>query len=116
MIDREAQRTASYTGIEGILLQDQTITESMGEIIDHSFEHLAPSDQMITQTRRRLLRAAQALKAAATPPPGAANPEIYCRPRGGDYLAAADADWIQAYEDQRAALTNRVGPTKAAAE
>ena len=29
-------------------MQDQAVTESMGEITDHEFEHLAPSDQMIT--------------------------------------------------------------------
>ena len=57
MIDREAQRNnAIYTGIDGIHLQDQAITESMGPIVDHAFEHLAPSDIMITRTRRRLLR------------------------------------------------------------
>jgi hypothetical protein len=55
-IDREAQRNdVIYTGISYIHMQDQAITESMGEIVDHSFEHLAPSDQMITRTRRRLL-------------------------------------------------------------
>ena len=57
-MDREAQRTNQiYSGIDGIHLQDQAITESMGPIVDHTFEHLGPSDQMITRTRRRLLRA-----------------------------------------------------------
>ena len=42
-----------YTGITHIHMQDQAITESMGDIVDHDFEHLAPSDQMITRTRRR---------------------------------------------------------------
>jgi hypothetical protein len=36
--------------------------ESMGPITDHGFEHLAPSDQMITRTRRRLLIAARSLR------------------------------------------------------
>jgi hypothetical protein len=49
-------------GIDGIHLQDQAITESMGPIVDHEWEHLAPSDQMITRTRRRLLMAARALR------------------------------------------------------
>ena len=30
MIDREAQKTKSFTGIAGIHQQDQAITESMG--------------------------------------------------------------------------------------
>ncbi len=60
-INRDLQRAGvSYTGIDGIQLQDQAVQESMGAITDHTFEHLAPSDQMITQTRRRLIRAARA--------------------------------------------------------
>jgi hypothetical protein len=31
-------------------LQDQAVTESMGPITDYGFEHLVPSDQMITRT------------------------------------------------------------------
>ena len=62
-MDRAAQRSkAIYSGIDGIHLQDQAITESMGPIVDHACEHLAPSDQMITRTRRRLLMAARALR------------------------------------------------------
>ena len=62
-MDREAQSSnAIYSGIDGIHLQDQAITESMGPVTDHAFEHLAPSDQMITRTRRRLLMAARALR------------------------------------------------------
>ena len=34
--------------ITGINLQDQAVAESMGEIVDRTEEHLAPSDQMIT--------------------------------------------------------------------
>ena len=45
-MDREAQRrNAIYSGIDGIHLQDQAITESMGPVTDFGFEHLAPSDQ-----------------------------------------------------------------------
>ena len=70
LIDREAQRNdVIYTGITHIAMQDQAITESMGEIVDHTWEHLAPSDQMITRTRRRLLMAARALRDKAVVPP-----------------------------------------------
>ena len=44
LLDREMQRTQSFTGIEGIHVQDQCVTESMGAIVDRSLEHLAPSD------------------------------------------------------------------------
>ena len=62
LIDREAQRTASYTGIPGIHQQDQAITESMGTIYDRSHEHLGTSDAMVIRTRRRVINAAKALR------------------------------------------------------
>jgi len=60
LIDRDAQSSnALYTGINNIHLQDQAVTESMGAVTDHAFEHLGPSDQMIARTRRRLVQAAR---------------------------------------------------------
>jgi phthalate 4,5-dioxygenase len=86
LIDRDAQRNdVIYTGITQIHMQDQAITESMGPIVDHSFEHLAPSDQMITRTRRRLLLAARALRDHGTAPRASTRP-MYTRA-----LAAASA-------------------------
>src|SRR5262249_25081971 len=61
LIDREAQRTVSYSGIADIFSQDSAVTESMGEITDRTLEHLAPSDRIIIVTRRRLLDAVRAL-------------------------------------------------------
>src|SRR5215469_2943284 len=77
-IDRDAQsRNALYSGIDNIHLQDQAVTESMGAITDHAFEHLGPSDQMIARTRRRLLQAARALRGNGTPPPGIEDPTVF---------------------------------------
>ena len=73
-INREAQSKDSYTGIAGIFHQDQAMTESMGEVVDRSFEHLGPSDHMITQTRRRLLLAARVLADEGVAPPGVEDP------------------------------------------
>ncbi len=107
-IDREAQRNdVIYTGISHIHMQDQAITESMGDIVDHSFEHLAPSDQMITRTRRRLLVAARALREKGVMPPGVDNPGIYMQARSGEAVLAAD-DWQAAYRDR---LPHVVRPT-----
>jgi phenylpropionate dioxygenase-like ring-hydroxylating dioxygenase large terminal subunit len=65
MVDREKQRRNSgmddFTGIQGIHLQDQAVTESEGPLYDRSTEHLASSDMMIIRARRRLLMAAHAL-------------------------------------------------------
>jgi hypothetical protein len=70
LLNRDFQRNGSFTGIKGIGIQDEAVTESMGPIVDHTVEHLAPSDQMITRTRRRLLMAARALRDKGTLPPG----------------------------------------------
>ena len=56
LIDRDMQKNVNYTGIQGIGRQDQAMIECMGEIVDRSLEHLAPSDRMIALTRKRLLR------------------------------------------------------------
>jgi phenylpropionate dioxygenase-like ring-hydroxylating dioxygenase large terminal subunit len=105
LIDREAQRNNEiYTGITHIAMQDQAITESMGSIVDHSFEHLAPSDQMITRTRRRLLLAARALRDQGVIPPAVDEPALYQKIRSGERILKAD-DWQAAYEDgMRAAI------------
>ena len=36
LIDREVQRTKTYSGIDGISQQDQMVTESMGAITDRT--------------------------------------------------------------------------------
>jgi phthalate 4,5-dioxygenase oxygenase subunit len=100
-IDREAQRRGGiYTGITGIHNQDQAVTESMGAVTAHDFEHLGPSDRMITRTRRRLLRAARALRADGTPPPGVRDPEVMAEVRSGDFLAPSGIGWREAYAGQ----------------
>src|SRR5438105_7835272 len=62
LVDRKEQKTASFTGIGSIFLQDQAATESMGAIYDRSQEHLGTSVAMIIRTRKRLLDAARALR------------------------------------------------------
>jgi phthalate 4,5-dioxygenase oxygenase subunit len=103
-MDRAAQqRNEIYSGIDGIHLQDQAITESMGPIVDHEFEHLAPSDQMITRTRRRPLTAARALRDKGILPPGVENADVYRGARGGYFVSADNSDWREVYASQLAA-------------
>jgi len=110
-IDRAAQHdNAIYSGIDSIHLQDQAVTESMGTILDHSFEHLAPSDLMITRTRRRLLMAARALRDNGVSPPGAENVEVFRDARGGYFVCDAGKGWQEAYAGQLAG-TSRTAPT-----
>ncbi len=115
MIDRDAQKSASYSGIEGIHLQDQALTESMGEIVDHTFENLAGSDLMITRTRRRLLQAVRSAQ-HGVPAPGADRPETYQGARGGDFLSPNTVGWLEAYGEQMRGSKNPTGALKVAAE
>jgi hypothetical protein len=101
-IDRDVQRTQSFTGIEGIHLQDQAITESMGRIVDRSQEHLGTSDAMIIRTRRRLMRAALDLRAGLTPP-AVDHPELY-RQRSGGVILPRSANWVEATATLRQAF------------
>jgi phenylpropionate dioxygenase-like ring-hydroxylating dioxygenase large terminal subunit len=103
-IDRVAQQNNTiYTGIDGVHLQDQAITESMGPIVDHTFEHLAPSDQMITRTRRRLLVAARALRDNRVLPPGVEDTDVYRAARSGYFVSDDKSPWREVYTKQLAA-------------
>ncbi|HLF79146.1 MAG TPA: Rieske 2Fe-2S domain-containing protein [Dehalococcoidia bacterium] len=69
LIDREKQRTQSYTGIDGgAIPQDQAVTESMGDIYDRTHEHLGTTDKAIIRMRRMLIGAARDLAKGIEPP------------------------------------------------
>lgn len=100
-INREAQRSnLHYSGIGNVSMQDQAVTESMGPISDHEFEHLSPSDIMITRTRRRLLFAARAWRDKGVIPDGVDDPAVFFQARSGSYLHEPSADWSEAYRQQ----------------
>jgi phthalate 4,5-dioxygenase len=105
-IDRAAQRDGTiYSGIESVHLQDQAVTESMGTILDHTLEHLAPSDLMIARTRRRLLTAARALRDKGALPPGAEDTGVFRDARGGYFECEAGSGWQDVYARQLAAAS-----------
>jgi phthalate 4,5-dioxygenase oxygenase subunit len=95
LIDRDVQRTKTFTGIPTIPLQDQAMTESMGAICDRTREHLGSTDAMVIQVRRRLLDAARAFTDDKISPPGVDNPEQY-RVRTASVVLDQDADWQEA--------------------
>jgi phthalate 4,5-dioxygenase oxygenase subunit len=68
LIDRAVQKSESFTGIDGINVQDRAIQESMGRIVDRRREHLGPADKAIIQLRRLLRQAVQTVAAGGTPP------------------------------------------------
>ncbi|MDB5746666.1 MAG: rieske (2Fe-2S) protein [Massilia sp.] len=69
LMDRAAQKAGiSYSGIEGIGIQDASLQESMGPIADRSRENLVSTDNGIIMARHRLRKAALALAKGVQPP------------------------------------------------
>jgi phthalate 4,5-dioxygenase oxygenase subunit len=75
LMDREAQRIGTtFSGVEGIAIQDASLQESMGPIVDRTKENLVGCDNGIIMARHKIMRAAKALREKGTLPP-ARNPE-----------------------------------------
>ncbi|HET9822246.1 MAG TPA: Rieske 2Fe-2S domain-containing protein [Burkholderiaceae bacterium] len=99
LMDRAAQKAGiSYSGIEGIAMQDASLQESMGPVQDRTRENLVGTDNGIIMTRQRLMRAAKALVEKGELPPGRTPEHQRVRsaavllPRGAAFKdAAADA-------------------------
>ena len=67
LIDRQVQKTETFTGIDGINTQDRGVQESMGPIVDRSREHLGPADRAIIVARRLLLQAVKTVQEGGDP-------------------------------------------------
>lgn len=67
-IDRQVQKTETFTGIEGINSQDVAVQESMGAVVDRTRENLTRSDIAVVHARRLLLQAAETVSDGGDPP------------------------------------------------
>jgi phenylpropionate dioxygenase-like ring-hydroxylating dioxygenase large terminal subunit len=92
LLDRQVQKTESFTGIDGINVQDRAIQESMGRVVDRSKEHLGPADKAIIQARRLLLQAVKTVQEGGTP--RGIAPTYYAL-RAAEGVIPHDADWRQ---------------------
>ncbi len=71
LMDREAQkRGETFSGVWGIAMQDASLQESMGPIVDRTKENLVSTDNGIIMARHRLKKACTALRDKGVPPPG----------------------------------------------
>jgi phthalate 4,5-dioxygenase oxygenase subunit len=102
LIDREVQRTRTFTGIEGVNTQDFALQEGMGPICDRTREHLGTSDRAI-QAARRLLREVTDEVAEGRPPRGS-DPSQYRSVRAADVILPADLPWQAAMKDDLTAV------------
>ena len=90
LLDREVQKTESYTGIDGINMQDRALQESMGVICDRSREYLGPGDKAIIQARKLLIKAVRAVQAGEAPNGTGSS---YYPLRAHEEVLPRDADW-----------------------
>ncbi len=67
LLDRDDQRTKSFTGVRGISEQDACIQDSQGRIYDRSHEHLGTTDIAIIEFRKLMLRMARELREGQEP-------------------------------------------------
>ena len=81
LIDREVQKTRTFTGIRGIAEQDAMIQENQGVIADRTREILVATDAGIARFRKAVPGGAKAL-ARGEAPPQVDNPGAYT-PRSG---------------------------------
>jgi phthalate 4,5-dioxygenase oxygenase subunit len=71
LMDRASQKAGiNYSGVSGIAVQDASLQESMGPIVDRTKENLVSTDNGIIMARMRLMRAAKALAEKGVTPPG----------------------------------------------
>jgi hypothetical protein len=103
MMDRAAQRRGeTFSGIKGIAMQDASLQESMGPIVDRSKERLVSADSGIIKARRKLVSAALALREEGAVPPGVDT--AHQRVRSVATVLPRDASFLEACRDSLTAI------------
>jgi phthalate 4,5-dioxygenase len=91
--NRDIMRTGrSYSGIEGINVQDFVMQESMGPIYDRTKEHLGVSDLAVIRMRRVMLDSVRRFMHGGAPV-GLDQPVPYERLSGADDLIPIERPW-----------------------
>jgi phthalate 4,5-dioxygenase oxygenase subunit len=98
LMDRAAQRRGeTFSGIKGIAMQDASLQESMGPIVDRSKERLVSADSGIIKARRKLVAAALELREKGVTPPGVDT--AHQRVRSVAAVLPQDASFLEACRD-----------------
>src|ERR1700742_2726846 len=98
LIDRAGQKAGkTFSGVEGIAMQDASLQESMGPIVDRTKENLVSTDNGIIMARHRLLRTVKALMDKDVPPPGVET--AHQRVRSAAVVLPPDRPFVEAAKD-----------------
>ncbi|MFM9970813.1 MAG: Rieske 2Fe-2S domain-containing protein [Burkholderiales bacterium] len=96
-MDRAAQKAGIYySGIPGIAMQDASLQESAGAIVDRSEELLVSTDNAIIMARNRLMKCALALAEGIEPP--ARDPATH-RVRSASFVKPAEMSFTEAVRE-----------------
>ena len=93
MVDRNLQKTKTYTGIVGVGTQDMAVQEAMGPIPDRTQENLIWTDRAIMVMRKMMLEATHAVERGEDPP--GVDPADHSVIRPYDTVIKAGVDWRQ---------------------
>jgi phenylpropionate dioxygenase-like ring-hydroxylating dioxygenase large terminal subunit len=110
MIDREAQkRGETFSGVFGFGMQDASLQESMGPIVDRSRENLVQTDYGIVMTRNRLRKAVTELRDKGTAPPG--RDVAHMKVRSIAVILDPEHNYAEACQDEMRAEEGKVRAT-----
>jgi nitrite reductase/ring-hydroxylating ferredoxin subunit len=98
LIDRQLQRTKTFSGISGVNTQDFALQEGMGPICDRSQEHLGTSDRAIIAARQLLFEAMDAVERGEAP--RGTEPADYSSVRPVDMQIPHGARWQDTLEPE----------------
>jgi len=90
-IDRQVQKTQTFTGVSGLAEQDFMVTQSQGYIVDRTKEHLTKTDAAIVHFRRRVLGEAKELAVGVEPSAPQLSTHFCARP--GSWFSSPDLDF-----------------------
>jgi phenylpropionate dioxygenase-like ring-hydroxylating dioxygenase large terminal subunit len=94
MIDRQVQKTKTFTGIKGLNTQDFALQEGMGAIVDRSKEYLGTADKAIIEMRKLMLEATRDVEEGR--PPRGTNAAACHSIRPFDGIVPAGQEWRDA--------------------
>ena len=105
-IDRDVQRDQSFTGIEGIHVQDQASPRAWGRSSTARSRRWRQATSPWCAARRCCCARVEAFQKGKRPP-AADDPEIFANVRGGYYTTRETGDWLKIQKSRSRAHRRR---------